>query len=102
MSTSQCPACGEDSISTKQRLKASHWMDIYCDKCGARMSMQPIPLVLLQFIIVWDIYFFGFMAFYEQSILYAVAMIVGWAILEFFAFYIPLVKLKPKSQPKKT
>ncbi|MDH5217800.1 MAG: hypothetical protein OEX19_08895 [Gammaproteobacteria bacterium] len=97
MSLALCPACNKESITIKQRLKASHWMDIYCNECGSRFAMQPIVLALMHFVLVWNFYFFGFMAVYEKSIVYAGLFFLGWGILEFFAAYIPLVKLRAKT-----
>ena len=101
MSLSPCPACNKETITIKQRLKASHWVDIYCSACGSRFAMQPIVLSLMHFVLVWNFYFFGFMAVYEKSIVYAGLFFLGWGILEVFASYIPLVKLRTKI-PKNT
>jgi len=98
MQKTPCPHCGEETITVPQRLRASHWMDTHCSACGGRIAMTPIMLALLYFVIVWDIFFFGYVAVYEKSLSYGIAMVVGWALLEFFGSYIPLVRLRPKLQ----
>lgn len=60
--------------------------------------MLPVGLALLWFGFCWDLFFFGFMAVFEHSWIYAVVLIVGWALLEFFGYYIPLVKLRTPMQ----
>ena len=98
MSNIECPNCKQETITVKQKLLAGKWRDIYCSNCGSRFCAQPVVMALMYFAVTWDILFFGFMAIYESSIAYAVAMVIGWLILEFFIYYIPLTKLRPKEQ----
>ena len=90
----ECPQCGEQTISIKQKLKAGKWATIYCPDCGARMCSNPIVLALLYFVLTWNILFFGYLAVHESSINYAITMLAGWAIIEFFMFYIPLNRMR--------
>lgn len=102
MEAAHCPHCNEPTISGKQRWVASKWKDIYCSDCGGRIAINPILLAIMYFVLVWDIFFFGFMALYEKSIIYFTVMLVGWAILEFFELYLPLVRLRPKQTQSST
>jgi len=99
MSRIECPACNKETITFKQKLLAGKWVDIYCSNCGARFCDLPIALALMHFAITWDILFFGYMAVRESSIAYAIAMIVGWLLLEFFIYYLPLTRLRLKQPP---
>lgn len=98
MEKTECPRCGEATITMFDRFKAGKWLDIYCSNCKGRMCANPIILAIMYFILCWDIFFFGFMAVYEKSWIYAAAMFIGWAILEFFILYVPLTKLRPVQQ----
>lgn len=98
MSNVECPRCGKETITLKQRFLAGKWFDIYCSECGVRMCAQPIVLALMYFTLTWDILFFGFMAVYESSWAYGITGLIGWAILEFFILYMPLSKLRPIKQ----
>jgi len=95
MGTFQCPQCGEETITVKQKLKAGKWSTIFCPNCNARMCTNPIVLALMYFVLTWNLLFFGYMAVRESSFAYAIAMIVGWLILEFFIAYVPLNRMRP-------
>ena len=99
MANIECPRCQQETISRKDKIKTGKWLNIYCDNCGARLCANPIVLALMWGILLWDIFFFGFMAVYEQSWIYFTIMLVGWAIMEFFIFYVPLSIMKPKAKP---
>jgi len=43
---------------------------------------------------MWNMAFFGFMAVYESSVIYLLALVFIWLILEFFAFFIPLSPMR--------
>lgn len=97
MANIECPRCGEATIKPIDKIKAGKWKDIYCSNCNQRLAANPIIMALMYFALAWDIFFFGFMAVHEKSWIYALIMIVLWAILEFFIYYIPLSKLRPKT-----
>lgn len=97
MSNTQCPHCGKETLTTLQRFKASHWANVTCSACSGRAGMQPILLAVLYFAHTWNVFFFGFMAIYDKSAYYFATMVIGWLLLEFFALYIPFVRLRPKS-----
>jgi len=100
MENCECPHCCEQTIRPTQKIMAGKWVTILCPDCQGRMCTNPIILALLYFMLTWNIFFFGYMAIRESSIGYAVMMVVGWAIIEFFIYYIPLSRmraLKPKS-----
>ena len=100
MENLECPQCSEKTITLKQKLKAGKWATIHCPDCGARMCSNPIVLALMYFVLTWIILFFGYLAFHESNATYAVIMVVGWLIMEFFMYYIPLNRmrdLKPNS-----
>lgn len=100
-----CPQCNEQTITFGQKFKAGKWSTIFCPNCNARMCSNPIVLALLYFVLTWNFLFFGYMAVRESSVYYGITMIVGWAIIEFFIYYIPLSRmraLKPSSNGPNT
>lgn len=101
MSNTVCPHCEKETITPMQRIKAFHWIDIYCSECGGRSAMVPIVMILLYFALVWNFLFFGFVAVAEKSFIYGAALFIGWFLLEFFGYYIPLVRLRPKQTIQK-
>jgi len=60
------------------------------------MCMQPYVLAAIYCAHTWNVFFFGFMMIWEESIIYFSLMIVFWLILEYFCYYVPLVRLRPK------
>ncbi|MDX1812630.1 MAG: hypothetical protein R3240_11815 [Gammaproteobacteria bacterium] len=97
MQNIECPNCGKSTITPGDKFKAGKWKDIYCSNCNQRLCANPIVMALLYFALVWDVFFFGFMAYVEKSWIYLSVGLALWAILEFFIYYIPLSKLKAKS-----
>lgn len=91
-----CPKCKNAGVPFKEKFLAGHWKTIHCEHCGARLANNPIVQALFYFMHVWNISFFLFMAMWEKDWLYVLIMMVIWIILEFFAYYIPLVSLKAK------
>jgi len=69
---------------------------MYCSSCGGRSCLNHIGLAILYSILVWDLAFFGFMWIFEESLIYFAVMMAGWGILQFFAMYLPLLRLRPK------
>jgi len=100
MEKAECPHCGEATITARLRFRAGKWLDIYCPKCGGRSCAQPIVLAIMYFMHVWNLAFFGFMAVYESSWIYFSIMVVLSLILEFFIMFIPLSRMRKKSQRK--
>ena len=94
MENIECPQCQEKTITTKEKLRAGKWATIFCPSCGARMCANPIVMALMYFILTWNLMFFGYMAIRESSVAYGLAMIVGWAIMELFIYYIPLNRMR--------
>lgn len=91
-----CPRCGELTITPKDRIKTGKWLNTNCSNCGSRLCANPVVLALLYFVLLWDIFFFGFMAYHEKSWIWASVMLAGWLIMEFFIYYTPLSILKSK------
>jgi len=98
----ECPQCSRQTITLKQKLKAGKWATIYCGDCDARMCANPVILALLYFVLTWNFLFFGYMAVRESSLGYFIAMIVGWAIIELFIYYIPLNRMRPLNKNSST
>ena len=99
MHKTPCPHCEKDAITISDRLKALHWFSIHCANCGKRSCMNPILLSIFWFVVVWDIFFFGFMAWAESSVIYFTIMIVGWIIIDVFGYYIPLSRMRSLPVP---
>ena len=97
MSKIECPGCNKETITLKQKLLANKWVDIYCSECGARFCAQPVALALMSFILTWNFIYFGYLTVKEQSLTWGIAFIVGWALIELFMYYIPLSRLRAKT-----
>ncbi len=98
MGTKTCPHCGEETLTIKDRLKATKWQIVTCPNCGGRSCMQPVVLSLLWVGYLWNFMLFGYLAWYEQSVVYVVVTILGWLTLEYFGYYIPLVRMKRRAR----
>ena len=93
----QCPHCNQSSLTFKQMWLAGKWADVVCRSCDGRSCVYPALLVVLYFFYTWDVMLFGYLAVYQESILYLGLMIGGWVLLELFSLTLPLVRMKPKS-----
>lgn len=102
MNNIKCPRCNEASITPSMKFKTGRWRSIYCPNCNQRLAAHPIPLALIYFALVWDVILFGFLAIYDKNWIYALIMIAGMLILEFFSYFIPLACLRPKETKKNT
>ena len=95
MENTECPHCHQMTIRPAQRFATTFWKNIHCDACGGRSCSHPVGQALMYFALTWDIFFFGFLGFYED-VIYFIPMMIGWAILQFFMYYIPLARMRPK------
>ena len=91
-----CLHCEQPTFTYLDKLKATHWATITCPQCGGRHAAQPWAMLALWFLHMWNVFFFGFMAFYDDPLFYGAALIIGWLLLDFFGYYIPLVRLRSK------
>lgn len=101
MENIECPHCSKQTITPGLKFRAGKWSTISCPDCNGRMCSNPTVLALIYFILTWVILFFGYLAIRESSMSYAIMMIAGWVIVEFFIFYVPLSRmrsLQPASQ----
>lgn len=94
MENAECPQCSEKTITLMQKIKAGKWATIYCPSCNCRMCASPVMLAMMYFVLTWIFLFFGYLAVRESDISYALMMIVGWLIMEFFIYYIPLSRMR--------
>jgi len=93
-----CPHCKKDTISWWAKYKAAKWALIYCPDCGGRICSNPYILPFYTLLYVWDLLFFGLVAYIERNAKYLLVLLVIWLILDWFSLYFPLSALKPKSQ----
>ncbi len=99
MENAECPQCCEQTITAKQKFKTGKWSTIFCPSCNGRMCAQPIVLALMYVVLTWNFLFFGYLAVSESSIIYAAILVVVWAIIEFFIFYVPLSRMRALQKP---
>jgi len=92
-----CAHCKNLTIKPIQKFRAGKWLDVYCSDCGGRQTCFPIGLAILYFILVWDIFYFGFLTIFFFEWYWPTIGLVGWALLEFFIYYVPLVRLRGKT-----
>jgi len=95
-----CPHCKKETISWWGKYKAAKWALIYCPSCGGRICSNPYILPFYTLLYVWDVLFFGFVAYLERNAWYILVLIVLWLILDWFSLYFPLSALKPKEVVK--
>jgi hypothetical protein len=76
------------------RYLAAKWKILHCPQCGERACAQPLLMIGLYFLYLWDIILFGALAFLDQSWIYLGVMIGGWLILDYFSLYLPLSPLR--------
>ncbi len=98
MENSECPQCCEKTITLGQKFKAGKWATIHCNKCNARMCSSPVILAMMYFVLTWIVLFFGYLAVRESSFTYAIILFVGWLMVEFFMYYIPLSRMRSLPQ----
>jgi len=89
-----CPHCNNLTLSLKQKYLVAKWQDVQCDACRGLSCAQPVVLALMSFIYVWDVLYFGVVAYAEHSWAFIGMMLSIWLILDFFCHYIPLSRLK--------
>jgi len=91
-----CPHCKKETISWWDKYKAAKWALIYCPDCGGRICSNPYILPFYTLLYVWDVLFFGLVAYIERNLWYVLILVVIWLILDWFSLYFPLSALKPK------
>ena len=96
MASIPCPHCKQNTFTGWDKYRAGKWAMLYCPQCGGRSCAQPLVLAALYFLYVWDVVLFGYLA-YLDSLWYLLVMLVGWLILDFFTFYVPLSPLRALS-----
>ncbi len=97
-----CPNCEKNTISLKSKLLAGYWKVIFCPSCNARLSAHPIFLPLLNFVYVWDVFWFFGLYYLDRSPIdlsrdpiYFVYMVIGWILLDLLNLVlIPLAIMK--------
>ena len=93
-----CPKCDQEAIPVKAKYLASHWANIHCSNCGARLCAEPILLTLLYFCYFWAIAWFLIWAMAEQNWGLALFLIPTWLLIDFLSvLYLPLRVLRPKA-----
>jgi hypothetical protein len=95
MASVPCPHCKQKTFTWWDKYRAGKWALLRCGQCGGRACAQPIVLAAIYFLYVWDVMLFGYLA-YLDSLWYLLAMVVGWLILDYFTWYIPLSALRMK------
>ncbi|HEY5604160.1 MAG TPA: hypothetical protein VIM41_13725 [Gammaproteobacteria bacterium] len=100
MSQLPCPHCKENGISWWQKYKAAKWAVISCSKCGKPSCSQPFILVFYTMLYVWDVMLFGYLFYLTGNGWYALALVVGWSLLDIFSIYLPVSAMRPKSPPR--
>jgi len=95
-----CPKCKREGISLKDKYRASIWQVIYCDSCGARLCAQPFLLAFAYFIYTWTILSFIAIAFFKESFMPILYMIIVWLTLDIInVMSMPLSVLRPLKKP---
>ena len=91
-----CPHCKKNTITWWDKYKAAKWAIIYCPDCGGRICSNPYILPFYTLLYVWDVLFFGLVAYITRNAWYVLMLLVFWLILDWFSLFFPLSALKPK------
>lgn len=95
MASVSCPHCKQKTFTWWDKYRAGKWILLHCSQCSGRACAQPAVLAAIYFLYVWDVVLFGYLA-YLDSLWYLLVMMVGWLILDYFTWYIPLSALGVK------
>jgi len=96
MSQFNCPHCEQPAFSRWDKYLAAKWKILNCPLCDKRVCSQPLWLALFYLGYLIDVIDLSYLAYLERSLNYVVAMVVGWAILDFFSIYLPLAAMRGK------
>jgi len=100
MKTFTCPKCKQNGISFKDKYRASLWQVIYCNSCGARLCAQPWLLAFAYFIYTWAVVSFVTIAFYRESYMPILYLVITWLLLDFISVMsMPLSVMRPLNRP---
>jgi len=93
-----CPQCGQATITTRQKYLAGIWRIIYCSECKARLCGQPIIMGLAYALYFWVLAWFGFTAYFTDSLEPLLYLVPAWLFLDFLNINLmPLSILKSRS-----
>lgn len=95
MASIECPHCQQKTFSWWDGYRAGKWAIITCKQCGERACAQPVVMIGIYFLYMWDVMLFGYLT-YLESLWFLPVLLVGWFILDYFSLYIPLASLKKK------
>ena len=95
-----CPKCKQSGISFKDKYRASLWQVIYCNSCGARLCAQSWLLAFAYFIYTWAVVSFVTIAFYRESYMPILYLVLIWLLLDFISVMsMPLSVMRPLNKP---
>lgn len=94
MSRFKCPHCGEMEFSRWDKYLAAKWKILVCPHCGKRSCSNPLVLALFYLAYLVDVIDLGYLAYFQNSLAYIAAMMVGWIILDLFSLRLPLSAMR--------
>jgi hypothetical protein len=89
-----CPHCKQQTFSKWDKYLAAKWKILTCSNCKRRVASQPIWLAAFYLLYLADVIDLSFMAYLSGNMLYLVAMVVVWIILDIISLYLPLVAMR--------
>ena len=97
----KCKRCEQSTISVFDKYKMGLWQEVYCSNCNARLSANPVVLGAFHFLAyVQMIAWFVALTYVYHDAKYLLYILVFWVVFDILGvLLVPIVVLKPKSQP---
>lgn len=95
----ECPCCKQTCISLGEKYKLGIWKTVHCRQCGAKLTAHPIALALVDFVYVWNVSWFGVLAYIEKDMNYLLYLVIGWLVVDIInLMVVPLAILSRKKE----
>ena len=98
MSLQPCPHCKQPAFGWRDKYLSAKWLLLTCPHCGGTSCSYPFLLAFYTMLYVWDVLLFGFLTYLTHIVWYALVMVVGWLLLDYFSLFLPLSPIKRKTQ----
>lgn len=93
-----CPNCRQKTIPVRDKYLAGLWQVIHCQHCHARLCGQPVIMAIAYGLYFWAVAWWGFTAYFEQSLDPLIYLIPTWLFLDFLNINLmPLAVMRKKA-----
>lgn len=77
-----CPHCEQSSISLINKYLLGAWLTRSCPSCNARLSGNPVYLLIIDMLYVWNVCWFSVLYFFDGDLYNFLYMAIAWLILD--------------------